>query len=93
MSRAALGRISKRSRGLCVACLSRKAKFSYRGQVRADRDHTLCFACFRSLTDRTRHRIRLTRGLIGFNIRLSASAVIFAGCSERDRSFAPRSLP
>jgi hypothetical protein len=47
---------SKEGRRLCQRCQDRKAKFQYRGQVRADRDHTLCFECFRSQRDRNRAR-------------------------------------
>ena len=41
---------------LCEACRERKARFQYRGVVKADRAHTLCFACFRSERDRVRAR-------------------------------------
>lgn len=45
---------SKRVRALCESCRERKARFQYRGEVRADRDHTLCFECFRSERNRRR---------------------------------------
>lgn len=45
---------SKGDRRLCQACRERKARFQYRGEVRADRDHTLCFECFRSNRDHAR---------------------------------------
>jgi len=45
---------SKRTRQTCHCCLDRKARFSIRGSVRADRDHTLCFACYRSERERQR---------------------------------------
>jgi len=51
----------KRARVLCAACQERKAKFRYRGEVRADRDHMLCFECYRSEVNRTRAR-RLANG-------------------------------
>ena len=41
---------------LCQGCRGRKARFRYRGAVRADRDHTLCFECFRSERERLRAR-------------------------------------
>ena len=47
---------SKRLRKHCQSCHARKARFRYRGQVRADRDHTLCFECYRSQRDRRRAR-------------------------------------
>lgn len=40
----------------CERCLDRKARFQYRGVVKADRQHTLCFACFRSERDRARSK-------------------------------------
>ena len=45
---------SKQVRKLCQKCRDRRARFRYRGAVRADRDHTLCFACYRSERDRLR---------------------------------------
>ena len=45
---------SKAIRLLCENCHDRKARFSYRGRVRADRDHTLCFQCYRAERDRRR---------------------------------------
>ena len=48
-------------RHLCVACRERRAKFRYHGEVRADRDHVLCFQCFRSERERTRARQLATR--------------------------------
>lgn len=45
---------SKRTRRNCESCRQRKARFRYRGTVRADRDHTLCFECYRSERDRRR---------------------------------------
>lgn len=45
---------------LCEACRERKARFQYRGVVKADRAHTQCFACFRSERDRLRARALVT---------------------------------
>jgi hypothetical protein len=47
---------------LCLACGERRALFFYRGVVKADCDHYLCFACYRAEVNRLRAR------------RLSASA-------------------
>lgn len=49
----------RRVKTLCAACQERKAGFRYRGEVRADRDHTLCFECHRGEVNRARAR-RLT---------------------------------
>jgi hypothetical protein len=56
MSPAAVRRLSRARRRLCVACLDRRARFRYRGVVRADRNHTLCFRCFRSMRDQQRRQ-------------------------------------
>lgn len=53
MSRSA-ATASKLFRRSCQVCHDRKARFRYLGEVRADRDHVLCFACFRSERDRAR---------------------------------------
>ena len=45
----------------CVECRRRRSLFRYRGVVKADSDHTLCFQCYRGLRDRLRGR-RLTSG-------------------------------
>jgi hypothetical protein len=38
---------------ICLECRQRRARFRFRGIVRADRDHTLCFRCYRSLLNST----------------------------------------
>ena len=45
---------AREQRRLCERCRDRKAKFQYRGTVRADRDHTLCFECFRAQREHNR---------------------------------------
>jgi len=42
----------KTEKRLCVECRQRRARYVYRGLVKADHDHTLCFRCFRSLINR-----------------------------------------
>jgi hypothetical protein len=49
----------RKARQMCERCRDRKARFQYRGQVRADREHTLCFECYRSERDR-QHAHRLS---------------------------------
>ena len=51
---------SKRGRQTCHRCRDRKARFRYRGIVKSDRDHVLCFECYRSELNRQRAR-RLSR--------------------------------
>ena len=49
----------RRARGpkhLCERCRDRTARFKFRGVVRADRDHTLCFECYRREVNRARAR-------------------------------------
>ena len=41
-------------RKMCLGCEQRRARFCYRGKVKADRFHTLCFCCFRALQDACR---------------------------------------
>jgi hypothetical protein len=55
-------RRSKQVRRICHSCQRRKARFQYRGQVRADRHHDLCFECFRA--ERNRQRVRLMTGRV-----------------------------
>ena len=54
MSSSQRHRRSRRFTTLCAACEQRKARFRYRGEVRADRDHTLCFECYRAEINRAR---------------------------------------
>ena len=46
--------LSRKVLRLCRSCAERKARFRYRGVVKADRDHSLCFECFRAERDRRR---------------------------------------
>ena len=57
MSPAAARRLGRHERHVCLECYAHPARFQYRGQVRADRDHTLCFRCFRAHIERTRARL------------------------------------
>ena len=50
---------NRKAKQTCQRCRDRKALFQYRGQVKADRDHTLCFECYRSERERMRAQ-RLT---------------------------------
>ena len=56
MSPAAIRRLDRQERHACLKCRTQRARFRYRGQVRADRDHTLCFRCFRAEVNRARAR-------------------------------------
>ena len=56
MSSSERHRLSKRFKTLCARCQERKARFLFRGEVRADPDHTLYFECFRGETNRARAR-------------------------------------
>jgi len=47
---------------VCINCRQRRSLFRYRGRVRADRSHTVCFQCYRALHNvvralRIAHRI------------------------------------
>ena len=41
-------------RHVCLGCRQHPARFRYRGEVRADRDHNLCFRCYRAEVNRQR---------------------------------------
>ena len=61
MSPAVRRRLDRRARHMCKGCSRHRALFQYRGEVRADRDHTLCFRCYRSERDRQRARLTAAR--------------------------------
>jgi hypothetical protein len=54
MSPSAIRRLRRVPRHTCRACEQHPAKFRYRDEVRADRDHELCFQCFRAIVNRLR---------------------------------------
>jgi len=83
MSSSARHRRSRRFRTLCAACRERKARFRYRGEVRADRDHTLCFECYRAEINRARAR-RLRERATPPVIRSPSSAQELAGSPVLD---------
>jgi len=43
---------------ICIDCQNRHARFRYRGVVKWDKDHKLCFACYRAQANRFREIIR-----------------------------------
>jgi hypothetical protein len=49
-------RMDRFHRHTCLGCRKHPARFQYRGEVRADRDHTLCFRCYRAELNRLRAR-------------------------------------
>ena len=48
---------SQSTRHVCRGCSIRRARFRRRGEVRADKDHDLCFRCFRGARERLRARL------------------------------------
>jgi hypothetical protein len=86
---AAASHESKRVRRTCQRCQERKARFQYRGRVRADRDHTLCFECFRS--ERNRQRAQRLAG-VSTPAPLSSSGIVpgSSPASLSDRQVAHR---
>lgn len=56
MSKHEARRQHRQDRHLCASCRERKAKYQYHGHVRAERQHVLCFQCFRSARERMRAR-------------------------------------
>ena len=81
-------RQSKRTRQTCQSCLDRKARFSFHGSVRADRDHTLCFECYRSERERQR-AMRLSEVPSAPPIRAALSTAAVGGFLS-DRKVAHR---
>ncbi len=72
MSPAAARRLCQPPRHVCLGCRQHPARFRYRGEVRADRDHTLCFRCYRAEVNRQR-AIRLAAATLppkGGNYRM-----------------------
>ena len=68
MSPATARRLCRPIRHVCLACRQHPARFRYRGEVRADHDHTLCFRCFRAETNRQRARgLAASVGAQGFS--------------------------
>jgi hypothetical protein len=65
-------RQSKLARRACEVCRDRKALFRFRGEVRADRSHLLCFECYRSERNRQRAQLLL-------DLRSAATAVRSSG--------------
>jgi len=57
MSPAKIRRLTRATRYICASCGRRSARFQYRGTVRADRYHNLCFRCFRAEVDPQRARL------------------------------------
>lgn len=54
MLRLRFGRRPAAVKHVCLECESRRALFRYRGIVKWDRYHTLCFRCYRKHLDRLR---------------------------------------
>lgn len=42
----------RHDRHVCMHCHRHRSLYRYRGRVRADRHHSLCFRCYRSHLDR-----------------------------------------
>src|SRR5688572_8778920 len=84
----AAARASKRTRQICQSCLDRNARFRFRGFVRADRDHTLCFECYRRERERQR-AMRLSEVPAAPPLRATCSTAAVGG-SLSDREVAHR---
>jgi hypothetical protein len=87
---------SKLARRACQICRDRKARFRYRGEVRADRDHVLCFECYRSERNRRRAQLLLDLGDLPFlrptGERLSGVALSQVALSEAEIAHRRRML-
>ena len=67
---------------LCQACFGRRALFSYRGVVKADRSHTLCFECYRAVVNQTRARRLTSVGAVGMPVAWGPVASKLVGDRE-----------
>ena len=56
MSPSAIRRLGRHERHVCLECRAQRTRFQYGGRVHADRDHNLCFRCFRAEMNRQRAR-------------------------------------
>jgi hypothetical protein len=74
------GRAAAARRGtrLCLACGERRALFAYRGVVKADRAHNLCFRCYRAEVNRLSAR------------RMSAAPAVASPRPQPSRAVADR---
>ena len=48
----------------CLGCGARRSLYRYRGLVKADATHTLCFRCYRALRDSMRARSLARTGFL-----------------------------
>ena len=80
---------SKLARRTCQICQDRKARFRYRGEGRADRQHVLCFECFRSERNRRRAQLLLDLEEIPF---LRPAAARVPGLTAGERAHRTRML-
>lgn len=86
MSPTARRRLYRPFRRVCIECLAQPALFQYRGRVRADRDHTLCFRCFRAAVERLRARRLIDRGSLSPRARCCARSAAAPSCGARCQS-------
>jgi uncharacterized protein involved in tolerance to divalent cations len=57
MSPARRLRLARKALRTCACCSEIQALFRYRGVVKADREHNLCFRCYRAEVNRQRQRV------------------------------------
>jgi hypothetical protein len=76
---------SKLARRTCQICQDRKARFRYRGEVRADSQHVLCFECYRSERNRRRAQLLLDLQDIPFLRPAAARAPAMTAGERRHR--------
>ena len=82
--------LSKKVLRLCRSCAERKARFRVHGVVKADRDHSLCFECFRSERDRRRAELLADSPSAGTTFGESSAAIRFPGSAPK--TLTPREL-
>ena len=91
MSPAAARRLHREERHVCLKCRNHPARFRYEGEVRADRDHTLCFRCFRAEVNRARARgiseaEYMAGNLLGREVLAEDVAQAFVGLAKANKT-------
>ena len=56
----------KKQKKVCIECRGRRALFRYRGVVKWDPHHTLCFRCWRGQTNRMRTLTAVAQQAFGY---------------------------
>ncbi len=70
---------------LCLQCRKSRALFEFRGRIKRDKDHTLCFRCYAALCDAT-HARRVALGGTPRIFRFEETSTFFRQALEQPAS-------